>query len=258
MKIATFNVNSVNARLPVLLRWLAEARPDIACLQELKAPQERFPADALREAGYHAVWHGQKAWNGVAVLARDAEPTETGRGLDGDPDDVQSRYLEAAVGGVRVGCLYLPNGNPAPGPKFDYKLRWLDRFAARAAGLVARAEPVVLAGDYNVIPEELDVYDPAGWAADALFRPESRGAYRNLLAQGWTDAIRHLHPAERVYTFWDYTSGAWRRNAGLRIDHLLLNPAAAARLVAAGVDRDVRGWEKTSDHAPTWVELRDG
>ncbi len=257
MKIATYNVNSVNARLPVLLRWLVESRPDVACLQELKAPQEKFPADALREAGYRAIWHGQKVWNGVTILARTGEPVETGRDLAGDPNDVQSRYLEGAVGGVRVGCLYLPNGNPAPGPKFDYKLRWLERLAARAAELVSLPEPVVLAGDYNVIPEELDVYNPAGWAADALFRPESRAAYRRLLAQGWTDALRSLNPAGRVYTFWDYTRGALRRNAGLRIDHLLLNPAAAGRLTGAGVDRDVRGWEKTSDHAPTWIELRD-
>ena len=258
MKIATFNVNSVNARLPVLLRWLAEARPDVACLQELKAAQEKFPADAVREVGYHAIWHGQKAWNGVAILARAGEPVETGRGLAGDPDDVQSRYLEGVIDGVRVGCLYLPNGNPAPGPKFDYKLRWLERFTIRAAELVRSPDPVILAGDYNVIPEEVDVYNPAGWEGDALFRPESRAAYRQLLAQGWTDALRHLHPGVPMYTFWDYTSGAWRRNAGLRIDHLLLNPAAAARLTAAGVDRHVRGWEKTSDHAPTWIGLRDG
>jgi exodeoxyribonuclease-3 len=258
VKIATYNVNSVNARLPVLLRWLEEARPEVACFQELKAPQEKFPYAALREAGYHAIWHGQKAWNGVAILARTAEPTETGRGLAGDPEDVHSRYLEGMVGDVRVGCLYLPNGNPAPGPKFDYKLRWLERFSARAAELVSLPEPVVLAGDYNVIPEEIDVYNPAGWEIDALFRPESREAYRRLLAQGWTDALRHLNPGKLVFTFWDYTSGAWRRNAGLRIDHLLLNPVAAGRLIAAGVDREVRGWEKTSDHAPTWIELRDG
>ena len=258
MRIATYNVNSVNARLPVLLRWLAETRPDVACLQELKAAQEKFPLDAIRGAGYHAIWHGQKAWNGVAILARAGEPAETGRGLPGDPDDVHSRYLEAAIGGVRVGCLYLPNGNPAPGPKFDYKLRWLERLAARAAELVARPDPVVLAGDYNVLPDEIDVYNPAGWEADALFRPESRAAYRGLLAQGWTDALRHLNPGRPVFTFWDYTGGAWRRNAGLRIDHLLLNPAAARRLTAAGVDRDVRGWERTSDHAPTWVDLGGG
>ena len=258
MKIATYNVNSVNARLPVLLRWLAETQPDVACLQELKAAQEKFPLDAIREAGYHAIWHGQRAWNGVAILARPGEPVEACRGLAGDAEDVQSRYIEGTVGGVRVGCLYLPNGNPAPGPKFDYKLRWLERFSARAAELVNSPDPVILAGDYNVIPEELDVYDPAGWEADALFRPETRGAYRRLLTQGWTDALRHLNPGKQVFTFWDYTSGSWRRNAGLRIDHLLLNPAAAQRLIAAGVDRDVRGWEKSSDHAPTWVELRDG
>ena len=257
MKIATYNVNGVNARLPVLLRWLADARPDVACLQELKAPQEKFPEDALREAGYHAIWHGQKSWNGVAILARGAVPVEAARGLPGDPEDAQSRYIEGTVGGVRVGCLYLPNGNPAPGPKFDYKLRWFERLAAHAAGLVAKPEPVVLAGDYNVIPEELDVYRPESWVDDALFRPESRAAYRRQLGQGWTDAIRHLHPGTRVYTFWEYTRGAWGRDLGLRIDHLLLNPAAASRLAAAGVDRDVRGWEETSDHAPTWVELRD-
>jgi len=257
VKLATFNVNSVNARLPVLLRWLADTQPDVACLQELKAAPEKFPAAALRAAGYHAIWHGQKAWNGVAILARTGEPAETSRGLAGDPDDVHSRYLEGMVGGVPVGCLYLPNGNPAPGPKFDYKLRWLERLAAHASDLVTRPEPVVLAGDSNVIPEEIDVYDPAGWAADALFRPESREAYRRLLTQGWTDALRHLNPGKPVFTFWDYTAGAWRRNAGLRIDHLLLNPAAALRLASAGVDRVVRGWEKTSDHAPAWVELRD-
>ncbi len=258
MKIATYNVNGVNARLPVLVRWLAATQPDIACLQELKAPQEKFPQDALREVGYHMIWHGQKSWNGVAILARGKEPVEAVRGLPGDPEDLQSRYIEGTVGEVRVGCLYLPNGNPAPGPKFDYKLRWFDRLAVYAAELVKRPEPVVLAGDFNVIPEELDVYRPESWVDDALFRPETRAAYRRLLAQGWTDAIRHLYPATRVYTFWDYTAFAWRRNAGLRIDHLLLNPPAARRLAAAGVDRDVRGWGKTSDHAPVWAEFHDG
>ena len=257
MKIATYNVNGINARLPVLLRWLAESKPDVVCLQELKAPQEKFPHAAIRDAGYHAVWHGQKSWNGVAVLARSGEPVESARGLPGDPDDVHSRYLEADAGGVRVGCLYLPNGNPAPGPKFDYKLRWFERLTAHAAELVKRREPVVLAGDYNVIPEEIDVYRPESWVDDALFRPESRAAYRRLVAQGWVDALRHLHPGERVYTFWEYLRNSWGRNAGLRIDHFLLNPAAARRLTAAGVDRHVRGWEKTSDHAPAWVELRD-
>ena len=255
MKVATYNVNGVTARLPILLRWLDEARPDVACLQELKAPQERFPALALLEAGYHAVWHGQKAWNGVAVLARGADLAESARGLPGDPDDAQSRYLEATAGRVRVGCLYLPNGNPAPGPKFDYKLRWFGRLQTHAAELVARPEPVVLAGDYNVIPEEIDVDRPQSWVRDALFRPESRDAYRRQLAQGWTDALRYLNPAARVYTFWEYTRGAWARDAGLRIDHLLLNPAAARQLTAAGVDRAVRGWEKTSDHAPVWIDL---
>jgi exodeoxyribonuclease-3 len=257
VKIATYNVNGVNARLPVLLRWLAETRPDVACLQELKAPQEKFPLEAIRAAGYLPIWHGQKSYNGVALLARDLEPIEAARGLPGDPEDVQSRYIEGTVGGVRVACLYLPNGNPAPGPKFDYKLRWFDRLAAHAADLVARPEPVVLAGDFNVIPEEIDVYHPAAWVHDALFRPETRTAYRQLLSQGWTDALRHLYPGVRVYTFWEYTRFAWGRNAGLRIDHLLLNPAAARLLAAAGVDRAVRGWEKTSDHAPTWVEMRD-
>jgi exodeoxyribonuclease-3 len=257
MRIATFNVNGINGRLPVLLRWLAEARPEVACLQELKAPQERFPHEAIRAAGYHAIWHGQKSWNGVAILARAGEPVESARGLPGDPEDVQSRYIEATVGGVRVGCLYLPNGNPAPGPRFDYKLRWFDRLAAHASKLVKMRRPVVLAGDYNVIPEEIDVYKPESWAGDALFLPESREAYRRLLAQGWTDAIRHLHPMDRVYTFWDYFRNAWGRNAGLRIDHLLLNRTAARGLGAAGVDRNVRGWEKASDHAPAWIELQD-
>lgn len=255
MKVATYNVNGINARLPVLLRWLAETAPDVACLQELKAPQEKFPADAIREAGYGAAWHGQKSWNGVAILARDAEPQEVERDLPGEADDVQSRYIEATVRGVRVGCLYLPNGNPQPGPKFDYKLRWFDRLASHAAGLLASRAPVVLAGDYNVIPAELDVYRPERWRDDALFRPEVRDAFARLVAQGWTDALRTLHPDERIYTFYDYMRNAFGRDAGLRIDHLLLSPAAADRLVAAGVDRAVRGWEKTSDHVPAWVEI---
>jgi exodeoxyribonuclease-3 len=255
VKIATFNVNGINARLPILLRWLAEARPDVVCLQELKAPQERFPHEAIAAAGYHALWHGQKGYNGVAVLARDGMPVEVVCGLPGYSEDVQSRYLETNVAGLRVACLYLPNGNPAPGPKFDYKLRWFTRLHEHAAELVKKRTPVVLAGDFNVIPEEIDVYKPECWVDDALFFPESREAYRRLLAQGWTDAIRHLHPTERVYTFWDYFRNSWGRNAGLRIDHLLLNKAAAKRLLAAGVDRHVRGWEKASDHAPTWIEL---
>jgi exodeoxyribonuclease-3 len=255
MKIATFNVNGVNGRLPVLLRWLDEARPDIACLQELKASDDKFPEPAIRDAGYRAVWHGQKSWNGVAILGRGRPPMETRRGLPGDPDDAHSRYIEAVVDGVLIACLYLPNGNPAPGPKFDYKLRWFDRLATHAAELLATGMPVVLAGDFNVMPTELDVYKPERWIDDALFRPEVRRAFHGLIAQGWIDAVRALHPCERIYTFWDYFRNAWGRNAGLRIDHLLLSPSIAGRLVAADVDRQVRGWEKTSDHAPTWIEL---
>jgi len=256
MKIATFNVNGINGRLPVLLRWLEDAQPDIVCLQELKAPQEKFPEAALAAAGYGAIWQGQKSWNGVAVLARGAKPIETRRGLPGDADDTQSRYLEAAANGVLVGCLYLPNGNPAPGPKFDYKLRWFERLAAHVADLLSSELPVVLAGDYNVMPTDLDVYKPERWVDDALFRPETRAAFEKLLAQGWTDALRSLHPDEKIYTFWDYFRNAYARDAGLRIDHLLLAPSINKRLLRAGVDRHVRGWEKASDHAPTWIELR--
>jgi len=257
MKIATYNVNGVNGRLPVLLRWLEQAQPDIVCLQELKAPDEKFPQAAIRDAGYRAIWHGQKSWNGVAILSRGAQPLETRRGLPGDPEDLHSRYIEATIDGLTVGCLYLPNGNPAPGPKFDYKLAWFDRLTKHAKKLLASDAPVVLAGDYNVMPTDLDVYKPERWMDDALFRPEVRVAYAKLVKQGWTDAIRKLHPNERIYTFWDYFRNAYGRNAGLRIDHLLLSPAIAKRLVAAGVDRDVRGWEKTSDHAPAWIELRN-
>ena len=255
MKIATYNVNGINGRLPVLLQWLSEAVPDVACLQELKAPQEKFPEAAIREAGYRAIWQGQKSWNGVAILARGADPIERRRGLPGDPGDAESRYIEAAVNGLVIGCLYLPNGNPAPGPKFDYKLRWFERLAAHAAELIASGAPVVLAGDFNVMPTDLDVYKPERWLDDALFRPEVRHAYHALVAQGWTDSLRSLHPGERIYTFWDYFRNAYARDAGLRIDHLLLSPALAPQLKAAGVDRAVRGWEKTSDHAPTWIEL---
>jgi exodeoxyribonuclease-3 len=258
VKIATFNVNGVNGRLAVLLRWLAEAEPDIVCLQELKAPDEKFPALPLRKAGYRAVWHGQKSWNGVAILARDTAPIETRRGLPGDPDDTHSRYIEAAINGILIGCLYLPNGNPAPGQRFDYKLRWFERLSAYAAELISTGMPVVLAGDFNVMPTDLDVYKAERWVDDALFRPEVREAFHRLTAQGWTDAVRALHPGERIYTFWDYFRNAWNRNAGLRIDHLLLTPAVSERLVAAGVDREVRGWEKASDHAPTWIALKNG
>jgi exodeoxyribonuclease III len=256
MKVATFNVNSINARLPSLLRWLQESAPDVVCLQELKAPQEKFPEGPLREAGYGVIWHGQKSYNGVAILAKGSDPKEVRRALPGDPEDMHSRYIEATVNGVVIGCLYLPNGNPAPGPKFDYKLKWLDRLIAHAAELVNSGAPVVLAGDYNVIPTEKDVYKPERWVDDALFRVEVREAFSKLIQQGWTDSLRTLHPEETIYTFWDYFRDAYGRNAGLRIDHLLLNPAVRGRLVAAGVDREVRGWERASDHAPTWVQLR--
>ena len=255
MKIATFNVNGVNGRLPVLLRWLAETQPDIACLQELKAPQERFPEAAVRAAGYHAIWHGQKSWNGVAILARGRRPVETRRGLPDDPEDIHSRYIEAAIDGLVVGCLYLPNGNPAPGPKFHYKLRWFERLTAHAEALLATGAPVVLAGDYNVVPTEIDVYAPERWVDDALFRPEVRAAFHGLTRLGWTDALRTLYPGQRLYTFWKYFRNAFARDAGLRIDHLLLSPSLAGRLVGGGVDRAVRGWEKASDHAPAWIEL---
>ena len=255
MRIATFNVNGINSRLPALLQWLEETRPDVACLQELKAPQEKFPEMEIRAAGYCPIWQGQKSWNGVAILARGVEPQELQRGLPGDPEDEQSRYLEAAVNGILVACLYLPNGNPAPGPKFDYKLRWFERLQRRAQELIDTGAPVVIAGDYNVMPTERDVYKPERWVDDALFRPETREAYRRLLAQGWTDALRTMHPDEVIYTFWDYFRDAYGRNAGLRIDHLLLSPALAPKLKAADVDRDVRGRVKPSDHAPTWIEL---
>lgn len=257
MKIATFNVNGINGRLSVLLRWLAEAEPDVACLQELKSPQAKFPEAAIRKAGYGAIWHGEKSWNGVAILARGADPIETRCGLPGDDADTQSRYIEAAVNGVLIGCLYLPNGNPAPGSKLDYKLRWFDRLSAYAAELLAHEIPVALVGDFNVIPTELDVYKPERWLDDALFRPEVRTAFHLLLAQGWTDAVRAKHSGERLYTFWDYFWNAWQRNAGLRLDHLLLSPQLARRLEAAEVDRQVRGWEKASDHAPVWIQLSD-
>ena len=255
MRIATYNVNGVNGRLPVLLRWLALAAPDIVCLQELKAPQENFPHAAIRDAGYEAIWHGQSRWNGVALLSRVGDIHETRRGLPGDPDDVQSRYIEAAVNGVLVAGLYLPNGNPRPGPKFDFKLRWFERLHAHLESLVALGAPVVVAGDFNVMPTDADVYAPDRWRDDALFAPEVKAAYGRLLDQGWTDAIRHLHPHDTIYTFWKYWRGAFERNAGLRIDHLLLNTAAAALLRDAGVDTRPRGWERTSDHAPAWIEL---
>jgi exodeoxyribonuclease-3 len=257
VKIATYNVNGVNGRLDVLLRWLEEATPDVVCLQELKAPDAKFPVKAIEAAGYGAVWHGQKSWNGVAILARGSEPMLTRRGLPGGADDIQSRYIEAAIEGMVIGCLYLPNGNPYPGPKFEYKLAWFERFADYAAKLLELEVPVILAGDYNVMPTELDVYKPERWLDDALFRVEVREAYTELVGQGWTDAIRELHPGERIYTFWDYFRNAFGRDAGLRLDHFLLSPDVAARLVRAEVDKHVRSWEHTSDQAPTWIELSD-
>ncbi|AMR31302.1 exodeoxyribonuclease III [Mucilaginibacter sp. PAMC 26640] len=257
MRIATYNVNGINGRLPVLLRWLEETKPDVVCLQELKAPQEKFPEQAIADAGYNAIWHGQKSWNGVAILARGQEIKELKRGLPGEPEDEHSRYIEAFVNGVVVGCLYLPNGNPAPGPKYDYKLRWFQRLHEHAAGLLKSGLPVVLTGDYNAIPTELDAYKAERWVEDALFRPETRLAFKNLVDQGWTDAIRKLYPGEIIYTFWDYFRNAYGRNAGLRIDHFLLSPEVDKRLLAGGVDHQVRGWEKSSDHGPVWIEIGD-
>jgi exodeoxyribonuclease III len=257
MKIATYNVNGINARLPRLLEWLEETAPDVACLQELKADDEKFPRAAIEAAGYGAVWHGQKGFNGVAILAKGSEPAERQRGLPDDPDPSHSRYIEAMVDGVIVGAIYLPNGNPQPGPKFDYKLAWMATLARHAETLLATEQPVVLAGDYNVIPTDSkdDVFSARAMASDALSQPESRAHLRALLNQGWTDAIRQIHPRGPVYTFWDYQAGAWARDAGFRIDHLLLSPAAADRLRDAGVDKEARGREKASDHAPTWVVL---
>jgi exodeoxyribonuclease-3 len=255
VKIAAFNINNVNRRLPNLLQWLRAAKPDIVCLQELKSTDADFPAAALRKAGYDAVWRGQKTWNGVAILSKVGAPVLTRLALPGDPADTQSRYIEAAVDGIVVGCLYLPNGNPQPGPKFDYKLKWFARLAAHARKLLKQNVPVVLAGDYNVAPTELDIYPTRSWDNDALVQPESRAAYARLVKQGWTDALRVLHPDERLYTFWDYKRNRWPRDAGLRLDHLLLSPQLAKRLVDAGVDRAVRGREGASDHAPVWVVM---
>jgi len=255
MKIATYNVNGITSRLPVLLQWLKETSPDVACLQELKAPQEKFPESAIKDAGYDAIWHGQKSWNGVAILSKNHPIEEICRVLPGDPEDTHSRYMEAKVNGIIIGCLYLPNGNPAPGPKFDYKLKWFDRLTLRAAELLSLKAPVILTGDFNVMPAEIDVYKPERWGNDALFRPETRAAFRRIIEQGWTDAIRKLYPNEVIYTFWDYFRNNYERNAGLRIDHFLLSPELKDKLKAAGVDRHVRGWEKTSDHGPVWIDL---
>jgi exodeoxyribonuclease-3 len=255
MKIASFNINNVNKRLGNLIAWLKAAKPDVVCLQELKAADREFPRTALAKAGYGAVWRGEKSWNGVAILARGGEPILTREELPGDPGDAQARYIEAAVHGVLIASLYAPNGNPQPGPKFAYKLAWLDRLLAHAAELLAADVPVVLAGDYNIVPTDRDIYPTKSYAQNALLQPESRARFARLLEQGWIDAVRELNPAAPMYTFWDYKRDRWARDAGLRIDHLLLNPALARRLLHAGVDRDVRGWEKASDHAPTWAEV---
>lgn len=256
MKIATFNVNGIRSRLANLLEWLEREKPDVVCLQELKAADEVFPVLAIRSAGYGAVWHGQKSWNGVAILARDTNPVEIRRGLPEGTDDSHSRYIEARVNGIRIASLYLPNGNPQPGPKFDYKLAWFERLIGHAATLCQSGEPVVLAGDYNVVPTDFDIYNPRSWLKDALLQPETRERYRRLLAQGWTDALRARFPNERIYSFWDYFRQHWEKNSGLRIDHLLLNPPLSSQLVDAGVDRWARGQTNASDHAPTWVRLQ--
>ncbi|MBA2635205.1 MAG: exodeoxyribonuclease III [Sphingomonas sp.] len=256
MKLATFNVNGIRARLPRLLEWLDREKPDIVCLQELKCANESLPTADIEAAGYGAVWHGQKGFNGVAILARGTNPELRQIGLPGDPDDSHSRYIEAEVAGLIVASIYLPNGNPVGTDKFDFKLRWMERLAARAAELLDEERPVVLAGDCNVVPEDRDVFSARATAHDALLQPETRAAYRRIVTQGWTDALRALHPDEpRLFTFWDYTAGCWQRDAGFRIDHLLCSPEAADRLRSAGVDKWARAEEKASDHAPTWVEL---
>jgi exodeoxyribonuclease-3 len=255
MKIATFNVNGISSRLPNLLRWLRESKPEIVCLQELKAIHEKFPLSEINKAGYSAIWHGQKSWNGVAILSRVGEIKEVRNALPGDPEDIHSRYIEAVINDLTVVCIYLPNGNPYPGPKFEYKQKWFKRLNAHAKKLVSSKKPVIIAGDFNVMPTELDVYKPERWVNDALFRIEIREAYKKLVEQGWTDSLRKMHPKEVIYTFWDYFRNAYGRNAGLRIDHLLINPPLKKKLVAAEVDHHVRGWERPSDHAPVWIEI---
>jgi len=255
MKIATFNVNNVNKRLANLLQWLSTAQPDVACLQELKAEDTEFPLSAIKQAGYSGVWRGQKSWNGVALLSRGIEPIVTHNALPGDPADKQGRYIEAAVGGVLVASLYAPNGNPQPGPKFTYKLAWMESLVAHAAVLYELDAPVVLAGDFNVVPTTFDIYPTKSYDNNALVQPEARALFRRLLDQGWTDAIRTIHPDAPMYTFWDYKRNRWPRDAGLRLDHILLSPSIAPRLRDAGVDREVRGWEGASDHAPAWTIL---
>jgi exodeoxyribonuclease-3 len=256
MRIATWNINDVNKRLPLLLAWLEATKPDVVALQELKAVEEAFPRSALEQAGYGSLVVGQRTWNGVALLARGADPLPVRRSLPGDPRDDQARYVEAAVQGILFGCVYLPNGNPCPGPKFDYKLAWFERLIVHAAQLWDTGVPVALIGDFNVVPTDADIYSPKTWLDNALLQPEPREAYARLLKQGWTDALRAMHPDEPMFTFWDYRRNRWQRNAGLRIDHLLLSKKLKARRIAAGVDREVRGVEGASDHAPAWVDLR--
>jgi exodeoxyribonuclease-3 len=255
LRIATYNINGIRSRIERLTDWLQREQPDVVCLQELKAEDTQIPLLPIRKLGYGALWFGQRSWNGVAILARDAQPQELRRGLPGFEHDTHSRYLEAAAHGIVVGCLYLPNGNPIGGPKFSYKLEWFERLIAHAATLYKSEHPVVLAGDYNVVPTDFDIYNPKSWRRDALLQPEARAKYAQLLDQGWVDALRHLHPDEAIYTFWDYFREHWPRNSGLRIDHLLLNPPLAKRLKSAGVDRWVRGEPGASDHAPTWIEV---
>ena len=258
VKVATYNINGIRARLPRLLEWLERESPEIVCLQELKSIDTAFPLNEIQAAGYGAKWVGQISWNGVAVLAKGAEPIERLRKLPGDDSDAQSRYLEVDVGGLIVACLYLPNGNPQPGPKFDYKLKWFERLITHAKTLYKNKQPVVLAGDFNVVPTDVDIYDPKHWRKDALLQPDSRACYERLLKQGWLDSLRHVHPDEQIFTFWDYFRNHWKRNAGLRIDHLLLNNVLAPHLDDCNVDRWVRDREGASDHAPTWVTLSVG
>lgn len=255
MRIASFNINGIKARLPRLIEWLAETRPKVACLQEIKSMDENFPAAEFEKIGYHAIWHGQKSFNGVAILADGVEPVETQRGLPGDPQDEQARYLEADVEGVRVASIYLPNGNPQPGPKFGYKLAWMARLRSHAAALWAREIPTALVGDYNVIPRDSDVWAAKAMQDDALMQPDTRDAYARMLGDGWTDALAARNPGGGVWTYWDYQAGAWQRDHGFRIDHMLLSPELADSMVATGVDKEYRGREKASDHAPVWVEV---
>jgi exodeoxyribonuclease-3 len=256
MKISTFNINNVNRRLPNLLRWLRAAKPDVVTLQELKSPDNDFPISAINKAGYGAVWRGQKTWNGVAILARNVEPVLIRTELPGDRDDNEARYIEAAVNGIIISSIYLPNGNPQPGPKFDYKLDWFKRLKSHAAKFIKQDMPVVLAGDFNVAPAALDIYPTKSWDRDALIQPKSRAAFKSLVTQGWCDAIRTLYPSEPMFTFWDYKRNRWPRDAGLRLDHILLSPAISPRLIKGGVDRNVRSEESASDHAPVWIVLK--